>query len=134
MSALWAETPGETRTHTHTRTRVAFTITHRLRCLQLGGPIWAEPIHDLPFVQKVLSAVSGNPSRFGTSKRIEGVLSMVTEVLSSLLSSLSSSCVPRRGGLTRSLLQELDDVPLYYTVDSLSGTIHCNTPPLLQFR
>ncbi|XP_054460350.1 tRNA (guanine(26)-N(2))-dimethyltransferase [Anoplopoma fimbria] len=75
---------------------------------QLGGPIWAEPIHDLAFVQKVLSAVSGNPSRFGTSKRIEGMLSMVTE--------------------------ELDDVPLYYTVDNLSSTIHCNTPPLLQFR
>ncbi|XP_071359933.1 tRNA (guanine(26)-N(2))-dimethyltransferase [Trachinotus anak] len=75
---------------------------------QLGGPIWAEPIHDLPFVQKVLSAVSGNPSRFGTAKRIEGMLSMVTE--------------------------ELEDVPLYYTVDSLSSTIHCNTPPLLQFR
>uniref|UniRef100_A0A669EVJ4 tRNA (guanine(26)-N(2))-dimethyltransferase n=1 Tax=Oreochromis niloticus TaxID=8128 RepID=A0A669EVJ4_ORENI len=76
------------------------------RCL--GGPIWAESIHDLEFVQKVLSAVSGNPSRFGTSKRIEGVLSMVTE--------------------------ELEDVPLYYTVDNLSSTIHCNTPPLLQFR
>lgn len=75
---------------------------------QLGGPIWAEPIHDQVFVQKVLSAVAGNPSRFGTSKRIEGVLSMVTE--------------------------ELEDVPLYYTVDSLSSTIHCNTPPLLQFR
>ncbi|TKS68644.1 tRNA (guanine(26)-N(2))-dimethyltransferase [Collichthys lucidus] len=47
--------------------------------LSLGGPMWAEPIHDLAFVQKVLSAVSGNPSRFGTSKRIEGMLSMVTE-------------------------------------------------------
>ncbi|XP_041838700.1 tRNA (guanine(26)-N(2))-dimethyltransferase isoform X2 [Melanotaenia boesemani] len=75
---------------------------------QLGGPIWAEPIHDLSFVQKVLSAVSGNPSRFGTSKRIEGMLSMVTE--------------------------ELEDVPLYYTVDNLSSTIKCNTPSLLQFR
>ncbi|KAM4594249.1 tRNA (guanine(26)-N(2))-dimethyltransferase isoform 2-T4 [Fundulus diaphanus] len=75
---------------------------------QLGGPIWAEAIHDLEFVQKVLAAVSGNPSRFGTSKRIEGMLSMVTE--------------------------ELEDVPLYYTVDSLSSTIHCNTPSLLQFR
>uniref|UniRef100_A0A672YYC2 tRNA (guanine(26)-N(2))-dimethyltransferase n=1 Tax=Sphaeramia orbicularis TaxID=375764 RepID=A0A672YYC2_9TELE len=75
---------------------------------QMGGPIWAEPIHDSAFVQKVLSAVSGNPTRFGTSKRIEGVLSMVTE--------------------------ELEDVPLYYTVDQLSSTVHCNTPPLLQFR
>ncbi|KAM4750422.1 tRNA (guanine(26)-N(2))-dimethyltransferase [Anableps anableps] len=75
---------------------------------QLGGPFWAEAIHDLEFVQKVLAAVSGNPSRFGTSKRIEGMLSMVTE--------------------------ELEDVPLYYTVDNLSSTIRCNTPSLLQFR
>lgn len=75
---------------------------------QLGGPIWAEPLHDIEFVQKVLSAVSGNPSRFGTSKRIEGILSMMTE--------------------------ELPDVPLYYTLDHLSSTVHCNTPALLQFR
>lgn len=75
---------------------------------QLGGPIWAEPLHDVAFVQKVLDAVTGNPSRFGTSKRIEGMLSVVTE--------------------------ELQDVPLYYAVDNLSSTLHCSTPPLLQFR
>uniref|UniRef100_A0A672TC80 tRNA (guanine(26)-N(2))-dimethyltransferase n=1 Tax=Sinocyclocheilus grahami TaxID=75366 RepID=A0A672TC80_SINGR len=76
--------------------------------LQLGGPIWAEPIHDITFVQKVLSAISGNPTRFRTSKRIEGVLSMVTE--------------------------ELQDIPLYYVLDHLSSTVHCNTPSMLQFR
>ncbi|KAM6972546.1 tRNA (guanine(26)-N(2))-dimethyltransferase [Aplochiton taeniatus] len=75
---------------------------------QLGGPVWAEPLHDVAFVQKVLSAVSGNPSRFGTSKRIEGMLSVVTE--------------------------ELEDVPLYYAVDHLSSTLHSSTPPLLPFR
>lgn len=75
---------------------------------QLGGPVWAEPIHDQAFVQRVLTAVSVNPARFGTFKRIQGMLSMVTE--------------------------ELEDVPLYYTVDNLSSIVHCNTPPLLQFR
>ncbi|XP_056591036.1 tRNA (guanine(26)-N(2))-dimethyltransferase [Triplophysa dalaica] len=75
---------------------------------QLGGPLWAEPLHDHSFVQKVLDAVSGNPGRFGTSKRIEGILSMVTE--------------------------ELQDVPLYYVLDHLSSTVHCNTPPMLPFR
>ncbi|XDV51459.1 hypothetical protein PO909_020332 [Leuciscus waleckii] len=75
---------------------------------QLGGPVWAEPLHDITFVQKILGAVSGNPTRFRTSKRIEGVLSMVTE--------------------------ELQDVPLYYALDHLSSTVHCNTPPMLQFR
>ncbi|MBN3285185.1 TRM1 dimethyltransferase, partial [Polyodon spathula] len=73
---------------------------------QLGGPLWAEPLHDLGFVERVLSGVSRNPKRFATSSRIQGVLSMVTE--------------------------ELPDVPLYYTLDTLSSTIHCNTPSLLQ--
>ncbi|XP_007489184.1 tRNA (guanine(26)-N(2))-dimethyltransferase isoform X2 [Monodelphis domestica] len=75
---------------------------------QLGGPLWAEPIHDLDFVGQVLAAVSRNPGRFRTSARIRGVLSMVTE--------------------------ELPDVPLYYTLDQLSSTIRCNTPRLLQLR
>ncbi|XP_030401789.1 tRNA (guanine(26)-N(2))-dimethyltransferase isoform X5 [Gopherus evgoodei] len=75
---------------------------------QLGGPMWAEPLHDQAFVQRVLSALGSNPGRFGTQDRIQGVLSMVTE--------------------------ELSDVPLYYTLDCLSSTIHCNTPSLLQFR
>ncbi|XP_009433044.1 tRNA (guanine(26)-N(2))-dimethyltransferase isoform X2 [Pan troglodytes] len=75
---------------------------------QLGGPMWAEPIHDLDFVGRVLEAVSANPGRFHTSERIRGVLSVITE--------------------------ELPDVPLYYTLDQLSSTIHCNTPSLLQLR
>ncbi|XP_064416750.1 tRNA (guanine(26)-N(2))-dimethyltransferase [Latimeria chalumnae] len=75
---------------------------------QLGGPVWAEPIHNLDFVHKVLSAVENNPKRFNTSSRILGMLSMVTE--------------------------ELPDVPLYYTLDHLSSVIHCNTPSLLLTR
>ncbi|XP_077893122.1 tRNA (guanine(26)-N(2))-dimethyltransferase isoform X3 [Ictidomys tridecemlineatus] len=75
---------------------------------QLGGPLWAEPIHNLDFVGRVLEAVSTNPGRFHTSERIRGVLSVITE--------------------------ELPDVPLYYTLDQLSSTIHCNTPSLLQLR
>ncbi|XP_029440973.1 LOW QUALITY PROTEIN: tRNA (guanine(26)-N(2))-dimethyltransferase [Rhinatrema bivittatum] len=75
---------------------------------QVGGPIWAESMHDLDFVQGVLKAVRSNPGRFKTSDRIQGVLSMV--------------------------LEELADVPLYYTLDNLSSIIHCNTPSLLQFR
>nr|XP_020011503.1 tRNA (guanine(26)-N(2))-dimethyltransferase isoform X2 [Castor canadensis]XP_020011505.1 tRNA (guanine(26)-N(2))-dimethyltransferase isoform X2 [Castor canadensis] len=75
---------------------------------QLGGPVWAEPIHNLDFVGRILGAVSANPSRFHTSQRIQGVLSVITE--------------------------ELPDVPLYYTLGQLSATIHCNTPSLLQLR
>ncbi|NP_001121226.1 tRNA methyltransferase 1 L homeolog [Xenopus laevis] len=76
---------------------------------QLGGPIWAESLHDKDFVERILSALDRNNSkRFKTAERIQGVLSMVTE--------------------------ELSDVPLYYTLDNLSSVIRCNTPSLLQFR
>ncbi|OWK12423.1 TRMT1 [Cervus elaphus hippelaphus] len=46
---------------------------------QLGGPLWAEPLHDLEFVGRVLEAVSANPGRFHTAERIQGVLSVITE-------------------------------------------------------
>jgi hypothetical protein len=42
--------------------------------------VWAEPIHNLDFVGRILGAVSANPSRFHTSQRIQGVLSVITEV------------------------------------------------------
>ncbi|KAM7074497.1 tRNA (guanine(26)-N(2))-dimethyltransferase isoform 1-T1 [Ciconia maguari] len=75
---------------------------------QLGGPMWAEPLHDAAFVERVLAALESSPGRFQTEERMRGMLSVITE--------------------------ELSDVPLYYTLDSLSSTIHCNTPSLLQFR
>ncbi|XP_074990265.1 tRNA (guanine(26)-N(2))-dimethyltransferase isoform X4 [Calonectris borealis] len=75
---------------------------------QLGGPMWAEPLHDPAFVERVLAALESSPGRFQTEERMRGMLSVITE--------------------------ELGDVPLYYTLDGLSSTIHCNTPSLLQFR
>lgn len=42
--------------------------------------MWAEPLHDLDFVGRVLEAVSANPGRFHTAERIRGVLSVVAEV------------------------------------------------------
>ncbi|XP_063305667.1 tRNA (guanine(26)-N(2))-dimethyltransferase [Pelobates fuscus] len=75
---------------------------------QVGGPLWAESLHDTEFVQKIISAVDRNPKRFKTSERILGMLSMAIE--------------------------ELSDVPLYYTLDNLSSVVRCSTPSLLQFR
>ncbi|XP_071656838.1 tRNA (guanine(26)-N(2))-dimethyltransferase isoform X2 [Patagioenas fasciata] len=75
---------------------------------QVGGPIWAAPLHDVPFVERVLAALERNPGRFATEGRMRGVLSVVTE--------------------------ELSSVPLYHTLDGLSSTIRSNTPSLLQLR
>ncbi|NXF00043.1 TRM1 dimethyltransferase, partial [Menura novaehollandiae] len=75
---------------------------------QVGGPVWAEPLHDPAFVEGVLASLERSPGRFSTEPRIRGMLSVIAE--------------------------ELGDVPLYYTLDGLSSTIRSNTPSLLQLR
>lgn len=46
----------------------------------MGGPIWADKLHHFEFVEKVLKAIEANAEDFKTSKRILGVLSVVSEV------------------------------------------------------
>lgn len=59
----------------------------------LGGPVWTAPIHDQSFVQNLCKSVQKQPKLFGTSKRMIGILSVLSE--------------------------ELADSPLYYHVDRL---------------
>lgn len=75
---------------------------------QIGGPIWMAPIHDVEFVDKVVCYIQEFPEKFNTSKRMEGVLSVISE--------------------------ELPNSPLYYTLDRLSSTLHAVCPNMLQFR
>lgn len=74
----------------------------------LGGPLWTAPIHDTAFVNKLLKSIKECPKLFNTSERIVGLLSVIAE--------------------------ELQDCPLYYTVDHLCGVLHCSTPSLVQIR
>lgn len=71
----------------------------------MGGPIWSAPIHSQDFVEKLLENLSND---LGTFRRIEGILSVVNE--------------------------ELNDSPLYYTIDKLTGTLHAETIPMLTMR
>lgn len=81
------------------------TKMYRDYLLQIGGPIWSAPIHSLDFVQQVLYSASEN---LNTYKRIEGVLNVI--------------------------LEELPDIPLYHTLDSLSGVLHLVTPKMILIR
>ncbi len=74
----------------------------------VGGPIWAERIHDMVFVQKVINSVENDKTRFGTADRVIGMLSMVSE--------------------------ELPDQPLYYVTDDLCKKLHCMPPNSMEFR
>lgn len=64
----------------------------------IAGPISVAPLHDKSFVERIISSVRENPDRFATSRRIEGMLSMVMEEI---------------------------DVPLYHVSDDLFNVVHC---------
>ena len=73
----------------------------------IGGPISVASLHDKNFVERIIRSVQEDPSRFTTSKRIEGMLTMAMEEI---------------------------DVPLYYVMDDLCNVIHCAPPTMLEFR
>eukprot|EP00795_Rhopilema_esculentum_P012237 gene12237-2871_t len=75
---------------------------------QIGGPIWSEPMHDKQFVESLLERLSNENELYGTSQRMKGTLTVVSE--------------------------ELEDAPLYYVIDKLANVIHCCVPSMLQFR
>lgn len=64
----------------------------------IGGPISVASLHDKTFVERIISSVREDPDRFATSKRIEGMLSMVMEEI---------------------------DIPLYHVMDDLCNVVHC---------
>ncbi|XP_072043894.1 tRNA (guanine(26)-N(2))-dimethyltransferase-like isoform X2 [Amphiura filiformis] len=75
---------------------------------KVGGPVWAEPIHNTDFVSQLLDHVQDYPERFKTSERMNGVLSVISE--------------------------ELPDCPLHYTVSHLCNIIHSICVSQLKFR
>ena len=70
--------------------------------------MWIAELHDMDFVKKLKECLKTRTNKMGTHKRMEGMLQVVSE--------------------------ELPDVPLYYSVDTLARTVKCSTPPTVLLR
>ncbi|XP_050543035.1 probable tRNA (guanine(26)-N(2))-dimethyltransferase isoform X2 [Daktulosphaira vitifoliae] len=75
----------------------------------IGGPIWTGPLYNTEFLNKLCDFIRDENAekKFNTIKRMRGMLTMMQE--------------------------ELLDIPLYYTVPSLTNTVHCEAMPLRYF-
>ncbi|XP_050420998.1 probable tRNA (guanine(26)-N(2))-dimethyltransferase [Adelges cooleyi] len=75
----------------------------------VGGPIWNGPLYNIEFLNKLCNLIRDEKAdkKFTTVKRLRGMLTMMQE--------------------------ELLDIPLYYTVPSLTNTVHCEAMPLRYF-
>jgi tRNA G26 N,N-dimethylase Trm1 len=41
---------------------------------QMGGPIWADPICDVDFIDRVVKSINNKEEKLSTAERIEGML------------------------------------------------------------
>jgi len=75
----------------------------------VGGPIWTGPLYNTEFLSKLCNYIKTEEAekKFNTVRRMRGMLGMMQE--------------------------ELQDIPLYYTVPSLTNTVHCEAMPLRYF-
>ncbi|KAK9907632.1 hypothetical protein WJX75_007284 [Coccomyxa subellipsoidea] len=69
---------------------------------QMGGPMWAGPIHDPAWIQGLLDSIEADKERYAAFGKIKGLLTSASE--------------------------ELHDAPLYYNLHAVCKTLHV-TPP-----
>ncbi|KAL6645867.1 hypothetical protein ACP70R_017475 [Stipagrostis hirtigluma subsp. patula] len=74
----------------------------------VGGPIWSAPIHDQDWVVSTLTDIRSMKDRYPAYDKITSVLTTVSE--------------------------ELHDIPLFFSLHNIAGTVKCTSPSAVMFR
>ena len=114
--------------------------------MHLGGPMWAGPIHNPVFVQKMLQTIPTLDAKvYGTLDRLEGMLTLAleedltnpivksntngqAETTSSDSDDVNDPIIPRM------LPHLIDQTPLFFVPSTLAKVLHCETPSEDQIR
>ncbi|KXJ92418.1 N2,N2-dimethylguanosine tRNA methyltransferase [Microdochium bolleyi] len=108
------------------------TESHCEHCnikMHMAGPMYAGPLHNAAFIKKILDDLpQASPDIYGTTARIEGMLSTALEELSlpEPKDDLPSS--------KEDALATLDHYPFYFHTSALAGIIHCMCPDDESFK
>jgi tRNA (guanine26-N2/guanine27-N2)-dimethyltransferase len=116
----------------------------------LAGPMWAGPLHNPIFIQKILDMLPGADKQiYQTTARIEGMLTTALEEDLDLSQSSSSSTEDEINIKTtdtnteksaypalipRQPLTPKPQYPFYFSLSALSKVLHTTTPPIDEFR
>lgn len=118
--------------HCHTKTHLA-------------GPMWAGPLHNPYFVQRILDRIpSLDTNTYATLDRLKGMLTLALEEDLTLASSNipANTSAPRSGSnatddskiIPRLPPSVVDATPFFFLPTFLAKILHCNTPTDAQFR
>ncbi|KFY36186.1 hypothetical protein V494_05243 [Pseudogymnoascus sp. VKM F-4513 (FW-928)] len=94
----------------------------------LAGPMWAGPLHDAKFIQRILDDLPKvDKETYQTTTRLEGMLSMALEETLSP-PPRTDDLIPPPVPKGRSDPSVVDPFPFYFIPSVLSKVIHCITP------
>ncbi|ELR03106.1 N2,N2-dimethylguanosine tRNA methyltransferase [Pseudogymnoascus destructans 20631-21] len=94
----------------------------------LGGPMWAGPLHDAKFIQRILDELPKvDKETYQTTTRLEGMLSMALEETLPP-PPRTDDLVPPPIPKGRADPSVVDPFPFYFIPSVLSKVIHCITP------
>ena len=107
--------------------------------LHLCGPMWAGPLHNPYFVQKMLEKIpSLDKATYSTTDRLEGMLTLALEEDLNLQTSSAddaNGAQPENRSkvdpklIPRLATNQLDPSPFFFMATYLAKVIHCATPP-----
>lgn len=106
-----------------------------------GGPLWLDPIHNIPFAQRVLATMT---DFFGADGRGRPGVTTVPHKYYDMSVHMPrpehdagsndvdtvALCRQRLMGVVRSITEELPDAPLYFDAASLTSTLRMNSMPV----
>jgi tRNA (guanine26-N2/guanine27-N2)-dimethyltransferase len=92
------------------------------------GPLWLGPLHDKAVVNEAIKRLEALQELHNTSEETEGATFDKNITFGHL------KMYKELHGLLTSCEEELDDVPLYYTMSNLAHTLSCQTPPINIFK
>eukprot|EP00614_Pseudopedinella_elastica_P005243 CAMPEP_0172598562 /NCGR_PEP_ID=MMETSP1068-20121228/18596_1 /TAXON_ID=35684 /ORGANISM="Pseudopedinella elastica, Strain CCMP716" /LENGTH=636 /DNA_ID=CAMNT_0013398471 /DNA_START=37 /DNA_END=1947 /DNA_ORIENTATION=+ len=107
---------------------------------RIGGPMWTAPIHDQAWVGEALRDLEAHRSKLGiepaSGKGASSGPKVPKKAALRAAAAQGSGVFPpistheRLHGLLTTVSEELEDVPLFYTLPSLCETLHCTSPKL----
>jgi len=113
------------------------TCEHCGNKTHVAGPMWAGPLHNAEFINRVLDDVkSADREIYGTTPRIEGMLITALEELYH-----DYAVVPEKGPLQenkdiirKTLPEQVDRTPFFFILSAFSKVLHCVAPNEASFK
>ncbi|KAL1589409.1 hypothetical protein WHR41_01986 [Cladosporium halotolerans] len=100
----------------------------------VAGPMWAGPIHNAAFIERMLKDVeTADKDVYGTTERIEGMLDTALDEI------YVTNYVPEKGPahedlIPRTIPEQIDESPFFVIPSTLSKVIHSQAPSEAAFK